>query len=36
MFVLTYICFPIFLSVYCNVMFATIKKRKKDEDKIIF
>ena len=26
MFVLTYACFPIFLSAYYNVMFATIKK----------
>ena len=27
-FVLTYAYFPIFVSAYCNVMFATIKKEK--------
>ena len=26
MFILTYVCFLIFLSIYCNVMLATIKK----------
>jgi len=30
-FVLTYACFPIFLSGYCNVMLAIIKKGEKDE-----
>ena len=29
MFVLTYVCFPIFLSVYYNIMFAAIKKEEK-------
>ena len=28
MFVLTYACFSIFLSVYCNVMLVTIKKKR--------
>ena len=32
MFVLTYTCFPIFLSIYCNVMFGTIKNEGEDED----
>ena len=28
MFVVTYAYFPIFLSIYCNVMLTTIKKGK--------
>jgi len=32
MFVLTYACSPIFLSVYYNVMLAMIKKGEEDED----
>ena len=32
MFVLTYICFPILLSIYCNIMLVTIKKQEEDED----
>ena len=32
MFVITYAYFLIFLSVYCNVMLATIKKEKEDEN----
>jgi len=38
MFVLTYACFPIFLSAYCNIMLATIKltKREKIEIKLYF
>ena len=31
MFDLNYACFSIFLSTYCNVILATIKKEK-DED----
>ena len=36
MFVLIYACFPIFLSVYCNIMFAMIKKRRKMKIKLSF
>jgi len=32
MFVITYAYFLIFLSVYCNVMLAIIKKEKEDEN----
>ena len=29
MFVITYACFPIFLSIYCNAMLATIKRGRR-------
>ena len=34
MFVLTFACFLIFLSIYCNVMLATIKKKEEMKIKL--